>query len=59
MKVQMTVKQKQMVRRLRAKGLSYRQIERDLAISMGSIAVTLRGDQVRLGHGPEQLRRPH
>jgi IS30 family transposase len=49
MKIQMTREQKQMVRRLKAKGMSYRQIERDVGCSMGSIAVTLRGDQVRPG----------
>ena len=38
-----------MVRRLRAKGCSYRQIERDLGVSMGSVAVTLSGKQVRPG----------
>ena len=40
---------KQIVRRLRAKGCSYRQIERDLGVSMGSVAVTLSGTQVRPG----------
>src|ERR1700676_2906321 len=45
----MTREQKQMVHRLRSKGLSYRQIERDLGISMGSVAVTLSGTQVRAG----------
>ena len=49
MKIQMTREQKQMVRRLRAKGCSYRQIERDLGVSMGSVAVTLSGKQVRPG----------
>ena len=49
MKIQMTREQKQMVRRLRAKGCSYRQIERDLGVSMGSVAVTLSGTQVRPG----------
>ena len=49
MKIQMTREQKQMVHRLRSKGLSYRQIERDLGISMGSVAVTLSGTQVRAG----------
>jgi len=49
MKIQMTREQKQMVRRLRAKGFSYRQIERDLGVSMGSVAVTLSGKQVRPG----------
>src|SRR5271167_2580347 len=47
--IQMTREQKLMVRRLRAKGFSYRQIERDLGVSMGAVAVTLSGTQVRPG----------
>jgi IS30 family transposase len=50
---QMTIEQKRMVRRMKAKGMSYRQIEKDLAVSMGSIAITLRGEQVRPGKPDE------
>ena len=49
MKIQMTREQKQMVRRLRAKGCSYRQIERDLGVSIELVTVTLSGKQVRPG----------
>src|ERR1035437_7142537 len=45
----MTREREQMVHRLRSRGMSYRQIERDLGISMGSVAVTLSGTQVRAG----------
>jgi transposase, IS30 family len=47
--IQMTREQKLMVRRLRSKGFSYRRIERDLGVSMGAVAVTLSGTQVRPG----------
>ena len=50
MKIQMTREQKQMVRRLRAKGCSYRQIERDLGAGCVSGRLRMLGEVRSPGH---------
>ena len=47
MKIQMTIEQMKMVRRRKAKDMTYGQIGKNVVISMVSIAITLCGEQVR------------
>ena len=58
----LTVEQKQLARRLRAKGLAFKVIARELSCEISTIRVTVRDRQVRPGRpgrwspGPGRLR---
>jgi IS30 family transposase len=56
--VHLTVGQKQMVRRLKAKGLKMAEIARQLNCSFGTVVVTLKGNQLRPGIAGDWTPRP-